>query len=533
MKLKLKKILKKPKNINLIKTSKGSLAVFAIFLLALNFLVSQKSFYFDLTSDKIYTASDVSKNILGNLQKPVKVTFYMSKDLPSDYLVFKTQIQDLMNQYQDLAKGKLEVKYEEPDNETATIQKLGQKGIMQLQSEVVEKDKMEIKNFFFGAEISSGEDDGAKTEVLSAMTSLEGFEYDLISAVSSVSKDQKEMIALLKGHKEKDLSTDDLAKSYDIQKVSIASEGDSKGFYIYNGEEDKLPTSSAAKTETSNKELVNPATVIIAGPQTKLSEQEIAVLDDFVSKGGKVVVLAEKINPDFEQGFVSKKIENNVSDFTKKYGIEIEDNLLYDKSNLTITYAQPTYFGTQYMSANYPFWVKTLKENFSDHPALSKVQSLAFLWVSSLKIENVTGWEIKNLITSSNDSAVISENINISPENNLSFANSGEKIIAAVSSSTNGTGQVVVVGDSDFVSPSFMQAISDNEIFFTNLVDSISSSENLSSIRSKNISERPLKEIAESEKNNWKFFAILGGALILDIYGFVRISKRKKRSISL
>jgi len=75
-----------------------------------------------------------------------------------------------------------------------------------------------------------------------------------------------------------------------------------------------------------------------------------------------------------------------------------------------------------------------------------------------------------------------------------------------------------------------MDPISDNEIFFTNLVDSISSSANLSSVRAKNISDRPIEELSDSQKNAWKFATIVGGAIIISAYGFIRIRKRKKKS---
>ena len=87
-----------------------------------------------------------------------------------------------------------------------------------------------------------------------------------------------------------------------------------------------------------------------------------------------------------------------------------------------------------------------------------------------------------------------------------------------------------VVGDSDFISPEFSRQSPSNEIFFMNLVDSVSNSANLASIRSKNIVDRPLKELEESEKNYWKFISIFGAAILIDIYGVSRIIRRRERS---
>jgi len=519
---KIKKLSKSPRNI--LKSPQGSAAIFLIFLLAVNYLVSQSSLYLDLTQDKIYIASDASKNILGKLEKPVTVTFYISKDLPSDSVLFKTQIQDVLNQYEDLSKGKLTIKYEAPDNETATVQDLAAKGIPQLRSQVVEKDKVEVKNFFFGAIVSSGEGDGAKTEALPSVTALESFEYDLVSAVYSVSKENKETVAFLQGHGEKTMTTDDLAKSYTIENVNIFTEEGKKGFYAAAA----APATEASATGTAEKKPIEFKTLIIAGPTSNLSEAEMAVLDEFVAKGGNVTVLSEKINIDTAQGFVTKNIETNINDFTKKYGIEINNDLVYDQMNSPISYQTQGY----YMTKAYPYWVRAIRENFSDHPALSKIEALTFLWASSLKTEGKDGYDVKSLITSSDKGETVSENISIAPDASLSFLSGGKKTLAAISTAQNGGGQVVVIGDSDFVSPVFMDPISDNEIFFTNLVDSISSSANLSSIRAKNISDRPIEELSDSQKNAWKFATIVGGAIIVSAYGFIRIRKRKKKSTS-
>jgi len=527
-------------NKNFIKSANGSILIFLSFLLAVNYLVSQQSSYVDLTQEKIYTASDASRNILGNIEEPVDVTFYISEDLPSDLLTFKTEMQDIMNQYEDLSKGKLNIKYEAPDNEDSTVQELALRGIPQLQSEVVEKDKIEVKRFFFGAEISSGDEESEKSEVLASISSLSSFEYDFVSAIYSVSKQDKEIVAFLTGHGERALNTTELGKSYEIQSVSISTDEGNRGFYIAqdSAETEDLQTSEIAGEDISMteeaKEFVSPTTLIITKPEGDLSIDEISVMEEFVAGGGKIIVLAEKINPDLEQGFVTKNIESNINDFIKNYGIEIENNLVYDKSNSTISYYKQTYFGRMPAESYYPFWVNAVSENFSDHSSLSKIQFMTFLWASSLKAESNDAYDVETLITSTKDTGFLSGGaMDISPEVSLSFAGSGKKILAASATAKDGSGgQVVVIGDSDFVSPDFMSPISDNEIFFLNLVDSVSSAANLSSIRSKNISGRPIRAIADNEKNYWKFFTIFGGAVLLGAYGFIRISKRKKLSKS-
>lgn len=500
-----------------LKSSPSSAAILLVFLLGINYFVSQNSSYLDLTEDRIYTASDASREILAKLEKPVTVTFYISSDLPSELLLFRTQIEDVLNQYQDLSRGKLAVRYETPESSAAKAQELAAKGVVQMQSQVLAKDKYEIKNFFFGAIVSSGEGDGIKSEALAGVTSLDSFEYDLISAIYSVSREEKDVIAFLTGHGEKSLSTADLAKSYVIKNVNLSTEEGKKGFYVA---EAGAAEDAAAQAE---KEFVAPKTVVIVRPTADLSAEEITVLDEYVASGGKVVVLSEKINIDSSLSFTAMEVTNNLTEFTKKYGIEINSDLVYDKSHALIPY----YF------LEYPYWIKAVRDNFSDHPALGKIEAVTFLWASSLKREDREGYEVKDLITTTPSGELATGNIDISPLVSRSYLNGSKRTLAAISTAGNGGGQVVVIGDSDFVSPSFMEPISDNEIFFANLIDSISSAANLSSIRSKNVAERPLRETGDNEKRAWKFAVIGGGALVLGLYGIVRLRKRKKKSTAV
>jgi len=511
----------------LITSSLSSTLIFLAFLIAINFLVSQKAFYLDLTDEKIYTTSEATKDILKNLDKEVNINLYISKDLPVDLLNVKTQVVDFMNQYEDIAGGKLKVAYFEPENEREKIMELAEKGIPQIQFNVMEKDKFEVKQGFFGMEIVSGEGDNEKRESIPLISSIDTLEYDFISAVYSVSKEQKETIAFLQGHNEKQLQVFSLEKSYEIANVEIESEEENKGFFI-QGSGGEMKSEDGEEVE-KEKEFIVPATMIIAGPTAIFSGEEIAVIDEYIKNGGNAIVLSEAVNPNLQGSLEAQPVENNLNELTKKYGIEINSDLVYDKSNSNITYQQ----GFFSVSKPYPFWVKAIKENFGEHPSLSDIQSIMFPWVSSLAINESENYIASPLISTTKEADFVSGSFNLLPDNIFYFADKSQRVLVAFSKpkdENSSSGLLFVVGDSDFISSGFTRQAPDNETFFLNLVDSISNSANLASIRSKNIVDRPIKDIDEPEKNYWKFLAIFAAAVLVDIYGVARITRRRKRS---
>ncbi|MCK5475072.1 MAG: GldG family protein [Candidatus Pacebacteria bacterium] len=510
-----------PINKKILNSGISSVLIFLAFLIAINFLASQNPVYFDLTEEKIYTTSDASKDILKNLESEVNVNFYISKDLPQSVTSTKMQLVDLMNQYQDVTGSKLKVFYNEPENTPEKVQELAEIGIPQIQFNVIEKDKYEVRQGFFGVEITSEINGEIKREAIPVIQSIDSWEYDFISAVYSISRENEETVAFLKGHFERNIQLQDLQKSYKIVDVEIETEEENKGFFISDG---KAEETSEIENE---KEFVYPVTLIIIGPVEKISTEEIAIIDEFISNGGNVIVASESVAPDLQQNLSPIPIENNINELTEKYGIKINSDLIYDRSNSNITYQQ----GFFSVSKAYPFWVKALQDNFQEHPSLSGIQSVVFPWASSLSISDNEEYCVKSMISSTNQAKGMSDNYDLLPDSTFSFSGGSKKTIVAFAEpkdENSNKGTLFVIGDSDFISPEFLKQASNNETFFMNLVDSVSNSVNLASIRSKNIIDRPLKELEESEKNYWKFISIFGAAILINIYGILRITKRKK-----
>jgi len=509
----------------ILNSSISSVFIFLAFLIALNFLISQKAFYLDLTQEKMYTTSQATKDILKNLNKDISVNFYISKDLPVDLLNVKTQLVDFMNQYQDLGGSKLKISYSEPENTPEKVKELAEKGIPQIQFNVIEKDKYEVKQGFFGAEIASGEGENLKRETIPLIQSVDNLEYDFISAVYSVSRENKETVAFLKGHNEKDLQIEDLKKSYDVQNVEIASEGDEKGFFI----EGTDASGDVGAENGGGKKFTNPVTLIIAGPTEEISKEEISVIDNYIAGGGNAIILSESVNVDMNNNLAAQEIKNNLNELTEKYGIKINDDLVYDVSSSNITYRQ----GFFSVSKPYPYWVRTLPDNFGNHPSLSAIQSVVFLWVSSLSVSEKENYIAKPLIGSTGRAGASSGSHDLLPDSYFSFSSTSQKTLAAFSEPKDEDskgGKLFVVGDSDFISPNFASQMPDNQTFFMNIADSISNSANLASIRSKNIASRPIKDLQDSEKNYWKFISIFAAAVLVDTYGVFRIMRRRKRN---
>ncbi len=95
--------------------------VMVIIVIALNIIVRPVTTRVDLTADKAYTLSEGTKRVLSKLDTPVQIRFYFSqKDsaTPVEYKTYAARVEDMLNEYQLLAKGNLELKRLDPVPDT-------------------------------------------------------------------------------------------------------------------------------------------------------------------------------------------------------------------------------------------------------------------------------------------------------------------------------------------------------------------------------------------------------------------------------
>ena len=84
--------------VNLRKEIKSGVLVL-IGLLFLSILSGQLFFRLDLTAEKRYSITDVSKKLVSNLEKPVNITLYLDGELPAGFRKLKKSIQEKIADY--------------------------------------------------------------------------------------------------------------------------------------------------------------------------------------------------------------------------------------------------------------------------------------------------------------------------------------------------------------------------------------------------------------------------------------------------
>ena len=533
-----------------IKYGGNTLAFVAIILgiLALiNFLSTRRFIRADLTEDKRYTISKATKNVLDTLDDIVTITAYFSTN-PAEVAQIRRDIRDVLDEYNAFSK-KLQIDFVNPaDFDEGQKQELRFKGIPEVQINVVKKDKAEIANVYMGISIGYS----GKEEILPVVRSTSNLEYELTSTILKVTTKEAKTVGFLTGHGEFDIN------AQNHQQFRQLLDKNAQGQYNL--------TSVSLQDGKAVDDTV--ATLVVAGVQQPLTERDKYELDQFIMRGGRVIFLVDPIQ--MQPGTLqATPLITGLNDLLEHYGVKLGNNLLLDRR-----FHDSARFQQGFMTViqPYPYFVKIVKQNFStEHSITNQLEVLTLPWTSSLEIVSKEGITATSLAKTGESGQSVQGYYNLMPNAPLPSAESqaytvaatlegkfksfyADKEIPPVSTAGDETSttddqtpvpvqdaearptkteseqtQIVVVGTAQFLT----QLRPDGVNFFLNTVDWLTLGDALIGIRSQTITDRPLREVSEIEKNFIKYLCIVGVPLLVIIFGLLRyfLKRRAKRFV--
>jgi len=509
-------------NIKKIKFKKTDFAFTVLFtigiLIVLNFFSYQIFHRWDLTKNNIYSISKATKNTIKNLNDIITIKVYFSNNLPSQYLNLKQEVKDVLEEYQNNSGNKIKVEYISPESDENTALGLARKGIPELQFNVYEKDKLQVVKGYLGLLIKQGD----KEEVIPYVKESMNLEYELTLAIKKVSSNNLASIGVLSGHGT--LSSNDKTGS---------------GITLAYRELTRLYSIETVDLIKDKKISDKINTLLILGPKDKFTDAELKALDEFIAKGGSVLVLLDGVKVDSNLKANDNKTDLDV--LFEKYGIKINNNLVLDTSSGLANFNQ----GIFTFAVNYPFFPKIINSGFDKNNAsVSKLESLVLPFASSIDIDNSKidkQSKIYYLAETTDKSWTVNGSYDLNPESIKSTKNTGKKIVAisffgpiksAYSDKKSNYSKLIVVANSGFLEDKIANNNADNLIFFQNLVDTLALDEGLVNIRSKSITEYLLKDnLLENEKLLIKYINIFGLTLVVIIFGLSRYLLRRRKII--
>jgi gliding-associated putative ABC transporter substrate-binding component GldG len=514
-------------------------------VILVNLLFYNTFFRIDLTSQKSYSLSKASKNLMQNLKDPLNIKAFFSKNLPPPYNSNMRYIRDLLDEYRAYSHGKLNYTFIDPKDDIELKREAQRLGIMEVQLTKVSKDKFMVNKAFMGLAFIYRD----KRETISVVQRVDGLEYEITSLIKKfISEKEKRVGLLIKKEK------DDGDPYENINRFSKNIETLYKTVKI-NIEEKALPE--------------NLDSLIVIGTTKDFTEWEIFQIDQFILKGKPTAFLLDRVKIDRNR-LIGTKIDSKIFNLLEYYGVKINPDLVLDLQCERISVRQPRGNVVINTITRYPFF--PLITNFNRENIMTREQkSIVLNYVSSLtslkdkikesnlKFEPVIktsekAWKLKNFFPVAPYGIVHPKKAGDYKTFTLACVLSGDfkcyfkdkeipKLEKKDTKDENsnkendfiGEGKdsrIFVVSNSHFIeNRNFTKA---NAIFAMNMVDWLSQDEDLINIRNKGMNIKLIGNVSLKKRNFIKYFNILFLPVLVIILGLFmwRVRSIKKRIYS-
>jgi ABC-type uncharacterized transport system involved in gliding motility auxiliary subunit len=224
----------------------------------------------DLTENRRHSLSPQTIKILQSLQTDVTATGFFRADLPG-----KRAAEDLLRQYESYSKGKFKWKSVDPDREPGLAKRYG-----------VES---------YGTVVL---DTKTRSEKV-----LDAVEEKLTNGLVKVTREGKRAVYVVKGHGEHELSNTERAGFSEAKAALGKANYEVKELLLVR--EPKVPDDAAL--------------VMLPGPKNDLFPPELAALDTYIARGGKVFFMVDPYQAEGLKAYLAK------------YGITLGNDLVIDR----------------------------------------------------------------------------------------------------------------------------------------------------------------------------------------------------------
>jgi len=377
---------------------------FVVVVVVLGFISALTFTRVDFTKEKRYTISPISRQIMGGIQKPLKVTIYLKGDNFQPWMKrLQRGTSDMLSDLQAYSHGNLQYEFVNPiadiknladSSQKAVYDSLDARGIAGQTYGVKTDNGISQIMIFPEAEIAY---QGQKITVnlmqshvgLSeeevANNSIQNLEYAFSSAIKKVTSGGKPEIGFTEGHNElTDLQLEDGMKSlsdgFDVGRVNLTT----------------IPFGGLMQLKL----------LVIPKPDKPFTELEKFKLDQYIMRGGKVLWAIDQVNAELDsmRGHGNEEMafpkQLNLDDQLFTYGVRINYDLIADISCAQIPVATGSVGGQPQIQLVpwlfYPVFIPSSK-----HPIVKNLDGIRSEFAGTIDTLDIKGVKKTVLLQSS------------------------------------------------------------------------------------------------------------------------------------
>ncbi len=341
----------------------------------------------DLTSEKRYSLSEPTKDLLKNLDEYVFFKVYLEGEFPAGFKRLRNETREMLNEFRAYSKY-VEFEFVNPSESEdekerkEVYQLLIEKGLQPTNVHFDDKGGSSEQLVFPGAivnylnketsiELLKNQLGMPPEEVLN--NSIENLEFTLASSIRQLTISKRPHIAFVEGHGELSIKEtadigNELSEYYNVARVKLNEQLNSlTDFQSYD---------SSGRIIIKNKF----DALIIAKPDSAFSEKDKFIIDQFLMRGGKILWLIDPVYANMDSLQNSRTtlgfgLDLNLTDMFFKYGVRMNQELLMDLNARPIPIVTGM-VGNQPKQEFLPWYYFPVVSSIGKHPIVNNLNAV-------------------------------------------------------------------------------------------------------------------------------------------------------------
>ena len=482
----------------------------------------------DLTEQRLYTLDSATRDIVENLDDIVTIKLFTSQDPPVQISLVTRDVIDFVDDLAAASSGRIKVQKIQADTSEEAAEEAERSFVRPVEFNTATQGELQIKLGYLGMGMTYAN----SQEVIGFIDSLDRLEQQVAGNIHRMTLKEPKTIGMLYGHGEKrrdaELQTwrNQLERSYYVEEFDYVQEGvldaTGRGYDI----------------------------LVIPGSQKEIFPDLFNEIDQYLSEGGKVLILIDPVLID-QQRMRGSANNPGMINWLREYGIDVGTDLVMDfEAHETLGFQSA--YGV--VNLPYPYWPQVPTSDNPNAKAISGGSPGAVLpWASSIEITNrfsneVQDVEVTPLLTTYNTAGLDLDYDDLSPrsprieelsrtelrERHLAVSITGRRcppLRAVCEIDPEDVFRMIVATDSDFISEQMaggrQPRYSEHIFLGLNWVDWLAQEDALTQIRGKGERFRPLVFSSDLHKNLIQYGNIIGVPALIIIIGLIRFFLRR------
>lgn len=541
---------------------------------------------FDLTEDKLYSVSEVSKEILGGLKERVQVNVYITArdKMPTEWKTLEQDITDKLQELSIASNGMLQFAVTDPAADPELAQHLEQKQILPFPVQTFAQDEIALKNIYSALGISYLD---KEEEVINHVVpqSLPNMEYDLLSRIFRLMREEPPHVAI---YAPLEQIEPQLAQMLRQMGRPVPADRDDYSVLEQVLMQDKFRVTRTQITQQSP--IPEDADLLLVVDPRTLNDRQLYEIGHRVAGGLNTIIAVQQRTFNYQPSQSANRQmaidvsandqAPNINTVLEDWGVGIDSDILMDENHGILSIQTEASVGGGLFRmpistpVELPVQIEVVQENLNrDLSITGQLSSILYLWGTALDLDqtriNELGLQSRVLMTSSDRSWTVP-----APEGPLDpmvFAGTdsyGEKLPLAilldgqfpdpfadqerpqwpqtppdpnnpvpqpnmpdtpVTELEPKPARVLVTGCARMWSNNGIQ-VGSNGMFFLNSVDALTLGDQLINIRSKTMTERRIKEVTPGARTASKVVVTFLIPVLLAVFGILRFAWRRREA---